>query len=233
MEFLQHIYENSNFPLLTALILGLMTALSPCPLAMNITAIAFIGKDIEEKKKVFYSGLYYTLGRAISYTGLGFILYFGASKFQIARFLQLYGERILGPLLLVIGVIMLDIIRFRLPTFTKLSESVSTKKKRKWFSALLLGFIFALAFCPSSAVFYFGILIPMTITQSHGLWLPLIFAIGTGLPVIIFAYLISFTVSGVGKFYKHITVIEKWVRRITAACFIVVGIYYIFIFYIP
>lgn len=233
MEFLQSIYENSNFPLLTALILGLMTALSPCPLAMNITAIAFIGKDIEEKKKVFYSGLYYTLGRAISYTGLGFILYFGASKFQIARFLQLYGERILGPLLLVIGVIMLDIIRFRMPTFTKLSESVSTKKKRKWLSALLLGFIFALAFCPSSAVFYFGILIPMSITQPDGLWLPLIFAIGTGLPVIIVAYLISFTVSGLGKFYHHITAIEKWVRRITAAVFIIVGLYYIFIFYIP
>ncbi len=232
MEFLQHLYENSNFPLLTALILGLMTALSPCPLAMNITAIAFIGKDIQEKKKVFINGLLYTLGRAISYSALGFVLYFGASKFQIARFLQLYGERFIGFLLLAIGILMLDIIHFRLPAFGKLSESVSKNKKRKGLSALLLGFIFALAFCPSSAVFYFGILIPMTITESNGLWLPLIFAIGTGLPVIIIAYLISFTVSGVGKFYKHITAVEKWVRRITAAAFIIVGIYYIYIFYL-
>ena len=208
-----------------------MTAFSPCPLAMNITAIAYIGKDIEEKRKVFYSGLYYTLGRALSYTGLGLILYLGASKFYIARFLQLYGERILGPLLLLIGIVMLDILRLRMPSFSKLTESVSSKKMQKGLSALLLGLVFALAFCPSSAVFYFGMLIPMSAASSAGYLLPVIFAFATGLPVIIVAWILAYSVAGIGKFYDKMKAFQKWFNIVVALIFILTGIYYAAVFY--
>jgi cytochrome c-type biogenesis protein len=233
MEFLQTWYEATNFPILSALLLGLMTAISPCPLATNITAIGFISKDIENKKRIFYNGLWYTLGRAISYTSIGLILFFGANKFHIARFFQSNGEKYLGPLLIIVGFLMLDFIKIKFPGFNSLSEKFTTEgKKQNWWTALLLGMIFALAFCPYSGVLYFGMLIPMTISSSSGLILPFVFAIATGLPVIIVAYLLAFSLSSLGNFYKNIQIFEKWFRRIVAVAFILVGIYYSWIFFI-
>lgn len=231
MEFLQSILESSQFPFLTAFILGLMTAISPCPLATNITAIAFISKDIENKRKVFINGLIYTLGRAISYTSLGLLFYFGASQFQISGFFQNYGERILGPLLILIGLLMLDIIKINFPRLSKLSEKMEKKSQSGFWGVLLLGVVFALAFCPYSGVLFFGMLIPMTITSVSGLYLPVIFALATGLPVIIFAWFIAYTIGGVGNLYNKIKIFEIWFRRVVAITFIGVGIYYVTIFF--
>jgi len=233
MEFLQNWLDTTNIPILSAFILGLMTAISPCPLATNITAIGYISKDIADKKKIFINGLLYTLGRAISYTGLGALLYFGASKFHIAKFFQLYGERILVPLLIIIGFIMLDFIKIKIPGINKISENLEKKSKSgsAW-STLLLGIVFALAFCPYSGVLYFGMLIPISINSPDGLFLPFVFAIATGLPVIVFAYLLAFSVSSIGGFYNKIKVFEKWFRRLVAIAFIIVGLYYVYIFYL-
>ncbi len=227
MEYLQNILDSTNLPLLSALILGLMTAISPCPLATNITAMAFISKDIENKRKVFFNGLIYTLGRSISYTVIGLLFYFGASKFIIAGFFQKYGERALGPILILIGLFMLDIIKLKFPGLGKLNDKIEKKGISGFWSVLLLGMIFALGFCPYSGVLYFGMLIPMTISSASGLYLPLIFALGTGLPVIIFAWFLAFTVGGIGNIYKKIKVFEKWFRRIVAIIFILVGVYYL------
>ncbi len=233
MEFLQNILDGSNFPVLSAFILGLMTAISPCPLATNITAIAYIGKNIENKRKVFINGLLYTLGRAFSYVVLGVVLFFGASKFHVASFFQGNGEKILGPLLVIIGILMLDIIKIKFPGLGNITDRFqNSQKKGSGISAFLMGIVFALAFCPYSGVLYFGMLIPMTIASTSGLILPFIFAIATGLPVIIFAYLIAFTLSGVGKLYNSLKIFELWFRRVVAAIFILVGIYYIYIFYL-
>jgi len=233
MEFLQNLMDGTNVPFLTAFILGIMTAISPCPLATNITAIGFISKDIENKKKIFFNGLWYTLGRAISYTTIGIILYFGASKFQIAKFFQLNGEKFLGPLLIIVGILMFDFIKIRFPGFNKAKENVEEKKKKNnWWSSLLLGMIFALAFCPYSGVLYFGMLIPLTISSTSGLYLSFVFAIATGLPVIIVAYLLAFSLSSIGGFYNKVKIFEKWFRRIVAVAFIIVGFYYVYMFYI-
>jgi len=230
MEWLQNILENNNAPIITALILGLMTAISPCPLATNITALGFISKDISNKKRILLNGIIYTLGRAFSYTLLGVILYFGASTFKIAKFFSSYGERFLGPLLIIIGIFMLDF--FKIPGLNFRTDKLFTKSKAgsKW-TALLMGIIFALAFCPYSGVLYFGMLIPITISSVGGLFLPLVFAIATGLPVIIFAWLIGYSIAGVGNLYNKITIFQKWFNRIIAVLFILVGIYYVFIFF--
>jgi cytochrome c-type biogenesis protein len=233
MDFLQSFLEWSNMPILSAFILGLMTAISPCPLATNITAVAYIGKNIENKKLVFLNGIIYTFGRAISYVVLGLLLFWGANKFHISFFFQSNGQKVLGFILLILGVLMLDIFKFRIPGSGNLVQLLQGKRHTlAWLSALLMGIVFALAFCPYSGVLYFGILIPMTISSASGLFLPFVFAIGTGLPVIIFAYLIAFTVSGVGNLYNKIKTFEKWFRKIVAAVFILVGLYYIYMFYI-
>ena len=227
MEILQTILENSQLPLLSAFILGLMTAVSPCPLATNITAIAYVSKNIENRKTVFINGLVYTLGRAITYTLIGLLFYFGASQFHISGFVQEWGEKLLGPILIIVGIIMLDLIKIKLPGLSKLNEMVENKSRSGILYVLLLGVVFALAFCPYSGVLYFGMLIPMTISSASGLYLPIVFAIGTGLPVIVFAWLIAFTVGGVGNIYKKIKVFEIWFRRFVAVIFIAVGFHYI------
>jgi cytochrome c biogenesis protein CcdA len=227
MEFLTNLLENSTMPWLTAFLLGLMTAISPCPLATNITAIGFISKDIENRNRVFRNGLFYTLGRAITYTGLALIIFLGVDQLKFSGFFQRYGEKFIGPLLLIIGLLMLDIIKIKFPEFIRLTSGMQNKKSWSYFDAVLLGLVFALAFCPYSGVLYFGMLVPMTVTSASGLYLPIIFAVATGIPVIIIAWVLAYTVSGIGNVYKKIKSFELWFRRIIAVLFIAVGIYYI------
>ena len=232
MEFLTNLLDSSSMPWLTAILLGLMTAISPCPLATNITAIGFISKDLEDRNRVFYNGLFYTLGRAISYTLIPLIIFIGADQFKFSGFFQRYGEKIIGPLLLIIGVFMLNIIRINFPGLSGLTSKMETRKSWRFIDALLLGMVFALAFCPYSGVLYFGMLVPMTVTSASGLYLPVLFAIATGIPVIIVAWVLAYTVSGIGGVYNKIKVFELWFRRVIAVVFIIVGIYYIFRIYL-
>lgn len=225
-EFLNNLYANTTTPVVSALVLGLLTAISPCPMATNITAIGFIGKDIGVKKRIFYNGLIYTLGRTITYVGLALILFFGADQLQISGIFQQLGEKIIGPLLLIIGIVMLGVINLNFPAFSNITQKYQKRSNFSYWDVLLLGVVFALAFCPYSGVLYFGMLIPLTISTS-GLHLPLIYAIATGLPVIIFAWLIAYTISSVGIFYNSIRSFENWFRKGVAVLFIGIGIYYI------
>ena len=228
---LSGLLENSSLPLVTALILGLMTAISPCPLATNITAIGFIGKDIENQNRVFYNGLVYTLGRAIAYTLIAFVIFLGADQFKLSGTFQRYGEKVIGPLLIIIGLFMLDILKLKFPGVGKFTQRFEKKGTKNYWDVLLLGILFAMAFCPYSGVLYFGMLIPITISSASGLYLPVVFAVATGIPVIIFAWLIAYTISGVGTVYNKIKTFEIWFRRIISGVFILVGIYYVIMVY--
>jgi len=227
MEFLTNLLENSTMPWVTALVLGLMTAISPCPLATNITAVGFISKDIENRNRVFVNGLLYTLGRAISYTVIPLVIFLGADQFKFSGFFQQYGEKLLGPLLIIIGLLMLDVIKINIPGVSRLTSKMEKKTSWGYFDAVLLGMIFALAFCPYSGVLFFGMLVPMTVTSASGLYLPVVFAVATGIPVIIFAWVLAYAVSGIGNVYNKIKTFEVWFRRIVAVLFILVGIYYL------
>lgn len=235
MEFLQSILDSSDIPMLTAFILGLLTAVSPCPLATNITAVGYISKDIENKHKIFWNGILYTLGRAITYTVLGIILISilkeGSSMFAIQKSISKYGELLISPALILIGVFMLVGNKLNLPKFGFSGSGSGLKKRGNW-GALLLGILFALAFCPTSGVFYFGMLIPMSAAADGGYLLPLVFALATGLPVIVVAWILAYSVAGLGKFYHQMKIFEKRFRIVVAILFILVGIYYGITYYI-
>jgi cytochrome c-type biogenesis protein len=236
MEFLQEIVANSQIPFLTAFVLGLMTAISPCPLATNITAIGFIGKDLEDKRRIFLNGIFYTLGRAFSYTVLGVLLILlieqGGSAFKIQKTLSAYGGYFLGPIMILIGIFMFDFIRINFSLMGNKSAKLEEKaKKGSIWSSFFIGVVFALAFCPYSGVLYFGGLIPLSIASTGGYFLPFIFAIATGLPVIIFAWILAYSVSSVGTLYNKIKKFEYWFRRVVAVLFILVGIYFIYTYY--
>ena len=231
MDLLNQLLDSTEYGFVTAIVLGLMTAISPCPLATNISAIGFISRDIEDRKKVFVNGLIYTLGRVISYTGLALILFLGANQIDVSLIFQGWGEKILGPLLILIGLFMLDIIKIKFPDLFGITNKIGEKSKGSYWSTLLLGILFALAFCPYSGVLYFGMLIPITITSPNGLFLPVLYAIATGIPVIIFAWLLAFAMNNVGKLYNSIKTFECWFRRIVAILFMMVGLYYIYLLF--
>lgn len=169
MEYLQTWLDNSEIPIITAFLLGLLTAVSPCPLATNITAIGFISKDINNRNRIFTNGVLYTLGRVLAYSAL--------------------------------GAILIAILR-------KGAD------------------MFAMAFCPTSGLFYFGMLIPMSAMESEGYLLPVIFALATGLPVMLVAWILAYSVAGIGKFYNRVQTFQKWFNNMVAILFILVGIYY-------
>lgn len=228
MEFLNTLIDQYNIPLLTAFVLGVMTSISPCPLATNITAIAYISKDIKTPKHTLISGLIYTLGRGISYTLLATLIYFGFSVFSIARIFQGWGDKALGIVLILISLIMFGVIKINFG-----SKSEKVEKVKIWLSTqghvgtLLLGVLFALAFCPYSGVLFFGMLVPLVLSSSESLLLPPLFALGTGLPVIIFSIVLAFSVEKVGKMYNAMGKIEKVMRYGVAAIFMITGIYYL------
>ncbi|WP_396168504.1 aromatic aminobenezylarsenical efflux permease ArsG family transporter [Flavobacterium sp.] len=230
MEWINELAQNQEMPFLAAFALGLLTAIAPCPLATNITATAFIAKTINSRKKVLLSGLLYTLGRMFSYTVIGAIIYFGANTFQIAKLFQGNGEKFIGFVLVILGLIMLDIIKLNFINGGDWIEKLSDQFKTKGLlGAFLLGALFALAFCPYSGALFFGMLIPMTIKS--GLAMPVLFSIGTGLPVILFAFVIAFSMEKLGIYFKAITKIEKVMRILAGVTFIVTGLYYINIYF--
>lgn len=235
MNWLQTLLDNSSTPVLTAFLLGLLTALSPCPLATNIAAVGFIGKDIENRKLIFRNGLLYALGRILSYTVLGVILILilkeGSSMFGVQKIIGTWGELVLGPLLIVIGLFMLLGDRLNLPKFGFSGNAEGLARKGGW-GALMIGVLFALAFCPTSGVFYFGMLIPMSATTTAGYLLPVVFAIATSVPVLAVAWILAFSVQQIGNFYGQMQKVQKWLNLIVGVIFLLVGIYYCWIMYL-
>jgi len=229
-EFLTGLYAEASGPLISALLLGLLTAIAPCPMTINITAVGFIGRDITQRERIFSNGIFYALGTIFSYTTLALILYFGADRFRVSQFFQNYSEKIIGPLLLIIGLLMIGIIRIDFPMWNRLTKKFENRKSFRAWDSFLLGLILALAFCPYSGVLYFGMLIPLIISTSSP-WNSVVFSLSAGLPIVLFAWLLAFTVSGVGRVFNRLKSFEFWFRKVVAAVFIGIGLYYIIIIF--
>jgi len=211
----------------SALWLGILTSISPCPLASNVAAISFLSKKITHPVFVFISGLAYTLGRMVAYAVLGWIIISSLlSVPQVAQFLQKYMGKVLGPLLIITGLMLLEIITIRLPKLLLPQEYHNRLAHSGAPGAFLLGFIFALAFCPISAALFFGSLIPLAINSKIGILLPFIYGIGTGLPVFAFAIAITLGVTSFSRWFNKITKLEYYTRKFTGVIFIIVGLYY-------
>jgi len=215
------------FLIASSIWLGILTSVSPCPLATNIAAISFVSQNITQKRIVFLSGVFYALGRSLTYITLGILILKTLIDVPIiSDFLQRYVNKILGIVLILVGMILLDLIRMTL-SLPSASENVINKFTGKGLiGALPLGILFALAFCPVSAALFFGGLIPIALKAQSGIVLPMIYGIGTGLPVLIFSFLVAIGANYVNKLYQKITRIEFYTKKVTGIIFILVGIYY-------
>ena len=207
--------------------LGILTAISPCPLATNIAAISFIGRQVGNRRGVLGAGVLYTLGRALAYVMLGVAIMTGLmASGEVSRFLQKYLNEALGPVLILLGMVLLGMIGTGASLNLAGARIQARAAKGGVFFALPLGLLFALSFCPVSAGLFFGALIPLSLTHSSRLVLPLVYGSGTALPVIVFAFLIAFAGEYLGNAFHRLSQIEFWIRRIAGILFIVAGIYY-------
>lgn len=211
----------------SALWLGILTSISPCPLATNVAAVSFLSKRIMHPALVLLSGVAYTLGRVTAYAALGWIITHSIlSVPQAAQFLQKYMPRALGPVLIVVGLFLLEILKMRLPGIVLSEKHRSKLVESGAIGAFLLGLIFAMAFCPVSAALFFGSLIPLALQSKFGAILPVIYGIGTGLPVLAFAIAIATGVTSLGHWFHKLSRLEYYMRLVTGSIFVLVGMYY-------
>ena len=207
--------------------LGILTSISPCPLATNIAAISFVGRRVGSPAKVFLAGLLYTAGRTLTYLVLGVLLVSSLlSAPYVSHILQKYMNKVLGPILILVGMVLVELIQINFS-----DSGVGEKMQRRvealgMWGALLLGAVFALSFCPVSAALFFGSLLPLALRCRSGVILPSAYGVATGLPVLVFAVLIALGAKRVGEAYNKLVPFEKWARRITGGIFMLVGIYY-------
>ena len=224
-----------DIAILAAFFIGLMMAISPCPLAQNITAIAYVSKRIDNSHHTIAVGILYTLGRMVTYVAIAsLIVFFGLNVQAIALPLEAYADKLLGPLLIVIGIFMLDLVRFSLPGTGERFQALRKQlAERGYIGSFVLGMVFALTFCPFSAVLFFGMLIPLALAAGDGIVIPAVFAFATGLPVIVFSFLLVYGISHVTTAMNKVSVAEHWIRKIVGVVFVVVGIYYTVISLFP
>jgi len=217
----------------SAVWLGILTSISPCPLATNIAAISYIGKRVDRPGAVLLSGLMYTVGRTLTYVALGILVVASLLSIpDVALFLQHNMNKALGPVLVIVGLLLLDLFNIRLPSLG--AGQKITGRVEKWgvWGAGALGFLFALSFCPVSAALFFGSLIPLAVEHQSSVMMPVVYGIGTALPVVAFAILIALGAKKVATVFNKISAFEKWARRVTAVVFIFAGGYLIALYWL-
>lgn len=225
MDFLLTAIQNSTSPFLGAFLLGLFINISPCPLCTNITTLAFLAKDLGNRKKLLRNSILYILGKITAYTTLAIVLYFVADGLKIRTLFESYGEKILGIILLITGVLLLDVIKFHKHNENCNHKHFSPKNQFKQGGAFWLGVAFALAFCPYSGVIYFGMLLPLSIESTWRLILPLIFSIGTVLPVFVIVGLLVYGSFSLTSVQNKLNIINLYLQRICAIIFLLIGTY--------
>jgi cytochrome c biogenesis protein CcdA len=210
----------------SALWLGILTSISPCPLASNVAAVSAIARHVDSPGRVWVSGALYSLGRAATYVAVGFIVVSSVlSAPAVSMFLQREMNRVLGPLLILVGLFLL--LRLRLPGIPVVAGHdwlARAGRKGPW-GAALLGVVFALSFCPVSAGLFFGSLLPLAVASRSPFLLPLLYGIGTGLPVVGAAIFLAGGTRALARGFEAMTRVERLARPVSGAVFILAGVY--------
>jgi cytochrome c biogenesis protein CcdA len=215
-----------SLQIVSALWLGILTSISPCPLATNIAAISYVAGRVDVPRRVLLNGALYTIGRAVTYVVLGALLVSSLlSAPVVSHFLQKYMGKLLGPVLVIVGMVLLELIRVGWTGKGSMDGLQNRAAKLGVWGAGFLGLGFALAFCPVSAALFFGSVVPMAVETKSAVLLPTVYGIGTALPVFAFAVVIALSAHSIGRAFAVMTHVERWARRATGAVFIGVGVY--------
>jgi len=214
--------------LISSLWLGILTSISPCPLATNILAMSFISKKLENSWRTLIQGIFYSVGRMLCYVLLSILTVYSLISIPfLSNFLQTYMNKIIGPVLILAGMFLLELLTLSIKG-SNIGLNISSKldTSKSW-SAVLMGFVFALSFCPVSAALFFGSMIPLSVKYKSGIILPSLYGLGTALPVLVVSIFLATGFRKMGKVFKQLSQFELWARRITGIAFIFVGIYFV------
>jgi cytochrome c biogenesis protein CcdA len=206
--------------------LGILTSISPCPLATNVAAVSFVARNLESSRRVLWSGFLYGAGRMLAYVAIAVLAVASLLSLpEVSFFLESNMHKIIGPLLIVVGIVLLDVLPISFST--SFAGSSVQEKAGKWgmWGSGILGIAFALTFCPLSAALFFGSLIPLAIDGKSAILMPSVYGLGTALPVIVFAFVMAFSAKSIGKVFDNLMQVEKWMRKLTAVVFIGAGFY--------
>ncbi|MBN1496536.1 MAG: sulfite exporter TauE/SafE family protein [Spirochaetes bacterium] len=207
--------------------LGILTSISPCPLATNIAAVSFIGKSAAETKTVAVAGTLYLFGRMTAYAALAALIVSSLLSIPTASdFLQRYMNKLLGPVLIIAGMFLLKLVRLPAGSGTDPSGLQRLAGKNLPAASFIMGVVFALAFCPVSAALFFGSLVPLAVRHNSSLLMPSLYGAGTALPVLAFALVAAFGARHLSRAFNAVTAFELWGRRITGILFIGIGVYF-------
>jgi len=218
--------DSQLIAIVSACWLGILTSISPCPMATNIAAISYIGKKVDRPLYVLFSGLLYTAGRTLTYVILAMFIIFSLMAIpDLSFFLQNHMNKFLGPILMLAGLVLLGWLKFNIGGPGLTAKWQRGLEKLGFGGAILLGFLFALSFCPVSAAIFFGSLIPVAVEHNSIVIMPTAYGVGTAIPVVAAAILISLGSRYIGAFFNKLFSFERWARRITGAIFILLGLY--------
>jgi sulfite exporter TauE/SafE len=223
----------SGVPLLAALALGLLMAISPCTLATSVAAIVFIAGDPAFRWRSIAIGGLYTLGRLATYVALTFlIVWFGLNSRELAVFFQQHGERLIAPVLIPAGLWLLGVVPAnRVPwpgVLTRMHEHFSRPfPGRPGLSAFLLGIFFSLSFCPINVVIFFGLLVPLAYRSGDALLIPAVFALAGTLPVLLASLILATSARHIGQTLTTLQDLNLWMQRAAGLVFLAVGVYYL------
>ncbi|MBY6016428.1 aromatic aminobenezylarsenical efflux permease ArsG family transporter [Ferrimonas balearica] len=213
--------------LISALWLGVLTSISPCPLAANVAAVSYLGRQVSQPHQSVAHGLAYSAGRMLSYVLLAVLLVGTTlSAPSVSAFLQSEMNRVLGPVLVLVGLVLLQVLRLPLPSWSVSERAQKRLASKGYVGSLGLGALFALSFCPTSAALFFASLLPLAMAQHSTLLVPAVYGFGTAAPVFVMALVMVFCSARIAQMFTHLTTAERWMRRIAGVLFIAIGLYY-------
>lgn len=220
--------QSISSPVLMVVVLAIVFALDPCLMLTNIAAIGYIGREVDDKRAILARGLYYTLGRTLSYGLLGCImiafLQLGKSLHPIEEFVEHYGVAILTVFMLLMGVLLC--LSDYIPWLNiNLAKNVDQTRFKGKLGAFLLGIVLTFAFCPTNAILFFGMMVPVCSASKFGYALPFLFSATTAIPVLLIAYLIAFSINSIARCYNKVQLIGKILKWVVGIAFIAIGIY--------
>ncbi len=206
--------------------LGIWTAVQPCPMATNVAAISYFGRRADSPRWVLLAGLLYALGQALAYVILAIALHGTLNAPRVSLFLQTYGNRLVGPVLVLLGMFFLDLLP------VNWSKPAISEKMRKrvdilgiW-AALPLGMFLAMAFCPVSAACFFISLFRLSASNGSLVILPSVYGLGIALPVVVLSVLVAFSAHAIGKAFHALAQTVWWMQRTAGVICLAVGIHH-------
>lgn len=232
MEEYLNSFLGSEMPLAAAFVMGLLVSLSPCTLAANVAVLSYISKqNVRSKSSAIVSGSVFIIGKMIAYIILGYLLCLFLGGLKLGSLVQNYFGYIVGPVFVIVGFLMLDIIHIH-GLADRCSTVVSSYGKRYALGgSFLLGFILAFAFCPYCGAIYFGGVIPLAVSTTYSLGVLLVFSLGSALPLLILSLLFTFVMTSL-DFHSGWLKYGVWLRRILAILFVITGVLFIFEYYL-